>query len=69
MTKYLLQKAKENVEIETSLKDGTKVEGTAIDILKAFKYCQKGHVFLYETFGGIPIYETEMSNKIKELWK
>lgn len=27
MKKYLLQKAKENTEIETSLKDGTKVEG------------------------------------------
>lgn len=68
MKKYFLQRAKENFEIDTNLKDGTKVEGTGIDILKAFKYCQKGHVFLYETFGGIPIYETEISNKIKEIW-
>ena len=36
--------------------DGTKVEGQAIDILKAFEYCQQGNVFLYEAFGGIPVF-------------
>ncbi len=44
MTKYLLQDAKENFEINTSLSDGTKVEGQAIDIIKAFSYCQNGNI-------------------------
>ena len=56
LKKYLLQDAKLNIEIKTSLKDETKIEGQAIDILKAFDYCENGNVFLYEAFGGIPIY-------------
>ena len=68
LKKYILQDANTNIQIKSSLEDGTKIEGQALDILKAFDYCQNGNVFLYEAFGGITIYQTEMSNKIKELW-
>jgi len=68
LKKYILQDASKNIQIILSLEDGTKIEGQALDILKAFDYCQNGNIFLYEAFGGIPIYQTEMSNKIKELW-
>ena len=36
--------------------DGSKVEGQAIDILKAFEFCLNGRVFLYEAFGGVPVF-------------
>jgi len=39
-----------------------------IDLLKAFDYSREGKVFLYEALGGIPIYETNMSHKIRDIW-
>ena len=48
--------------------DGIEVEGTIVDILTAIKYAVETNASAYDTWHSVSILETEVSNKIRDLY-
>ena len=53
--KYLLQKPKQTIQINTTFQ-GVTLEGTAVDLIKAFGYALETNPFIIDTLRGIPVY-------------
>ena len=64
---YLLQRASPTCRINTEY-NGVEVEGTCIDILQALKWVVDTNPAIYDALHSIMIFETEIVDKLKELF-
>lgn len=65
---YMLGQQHNTFKIKAEL-DGVEVEGTAVDLLVALRYCVETNPFAYDALNGVRLFETDVSDQLRALFK